>query len=143
METITELNHINIRTNLMEETKDFYVNVIGLKVGFRPPFRDHGYWLYAGDTAIVHLSPAEDGSDPRTNPDGMGNGLDHIGLTGKGLKPFEAHLKRLGVDYTGQLAAGGRLVQLFINDPNGVRVEIAYNPIAEGVKTTDYADATV
>jgi catechol 2,3-dioxygenase-like lactoylglutathione lyase family enzyme len=143
METITELNHINIRTNKMEETKNFYVEVIGLKVGFRPLFRDHGYWLYAGETAIVHLSPAETGSDPRTNPEGMGDGLDHIGLSGKGLKAYEAHLKRLGVDYTGQIAAGGRLVQLFINDPNGVRVEIAYNTAAEGVKAGDYADAMV
>jgi catechol 2,3-dioxygenase-like lactoylglutathione lyase family enzyme len=143
MDTITELNHINIRTNKMEETKDFYEKVIGLKAGFRPPFRDFGYWMYAGDTAIVHLSSAEAGSDPRTNPEGMGDGLDHIGLTGKGLKAFEGHLKKLGITYTSQLAGGGRLVQLFIDDPNGVKVEIAYNPIAEGVKTGEYAEATV
>ena len=34
---ITSLNHINIRTDLMEDTKDFYVDIVGLTVGFRPP----------------------------------------------------------------------------------------------------------
>ena len=32
------LNHVNIRTADLEATRDFYSDVIGLEVGFRPPF---------------------------------------------------------------------------------------------------------
>ena len=53
---INELNHINIRTVKMEETKNFFVDVVGLEIGFRPDFPSHGYWLYCGEVPIVHLS---------------------------------------------------------------------------------------
>ncbi len=67
------LNHINIRATSLEETRDFYAGVLGLEEGFRPPFPNPGYWMYAGDMPIIHISPLETGSPPRTNPDGMGN----------------------------------------------------------------------
>ena len=131
---ITSLNHINIRTLLMEETKDFYVDVVGLAIGHRPPFDMPGYWLYGGDEAIVHLSPSKPDSPPRTDPEGMGNGLDHIGLFAAGLGDFKANLKKRGVEYDQRLVADGKVLQLFIYDPNGVLVEIGFDADAEGVK---------
>jgi len=135
---INELNHINIRTTKMEETKDFYVNVLGLEVGFRPPFDNHGYWIYCGDTAIVHLSPSESDSDPRTNAEGMGNGLDHIGLSAVNLDETLNRVESHGVKYEKRLAAGNRLVQVFFEDPNGVLVELAFDAVAEGVNVEDF-----
>lgn len=140
---ITCLNHINIRTDKMEETKDFYVDVVGLKVGYRPPFDNHGYWLYCGDTAIVHLSPSEPGGDPRTNPMGMGDGLDHVGLSAKGLDETLAVLDKHGVSYDKCLAAGGKLVQVFYEDPNGVLVEVAFDAAEEGVDVKEFEAAPV
>ena len=109
--TITSLNHINIRTDLMEETKDFYVDIVGLTIGFRPDFDDHGYWLYAGDSAIVHLSPSELDSAPRTDPDGMGNGLDHIGLFAAGVDDMKVTLAKRGIKYHTNLVSGGQILQ--------------------------------
>ncbi len=140
---ITDLNHINIRTDLMEETKDFYVDVVGLEIGFRPDFGDHGYWLYAGDTAIVHLSPSEPDSPPRTDPDGMGNGLDHIGLMASGYEDMRAALARYGIGYYTNLVPGGQILQVFFHDPNGVLVEIGYDAPAEGVTEDNYEAVTV
>ena len=140
---ITSLNHINIRTDLMEETKDFYVDVVGLKVGFRPEFGDHGYWLYAGDTAIVHLSPSEPDSAVRTNPEGMGNGLDHIGLFAAGADDMKALLAKRGIKYHTNLVSGGQILQVFLSDPNGVIVELGYDAPAEGVTEENYEPATV
>ena len=140
---ITSLNHINIRTDLMEETKDFYVDIVGLTVGFRPEFGDHGYWLYAGDTAIVHLSPSESESAARTNPDGMGNGLDHIGLFAAGVDDMKATLAKRGFKYHTNLVSGGKILQVFISDPNGVIVELGYDAPAEGVTAENYEPATV
>ncbi len=140
---ITDLNHINIRTDLMEETKDFYVDVVGLDIGFRPEFGDHGYWLYAGDTAIVHLSPSESDSAARTNPDGMGNGLDHIGLFAAGLDDMQATLARKSVEYRTNLVSGGKILQVFLYDPNGVLVELGYDAPAEGVTEDNFEAVTV
>lgn len=137
---ISELNHINIRTDSMEETKDFYVDVLGLEIGFRPPFDNHGYWLYSGETAIVHLSPSDpsDGG-ARTVKDGMGDGLDHIGLFADDLDGFEKTLQKHGVDYRSRLAAGDRLVQVFLYDPNGVLVEVAFEVASEGIDPKSFA----
>jgi len=54
--TVKNLDHFNIRASgpLLEELREFYCDLIGLSEGFRPPFEEAGYWLYAGDLAILH-----------------------------------------------------------------------------------------
>lgn len=130
---IDMLNHINIRTLKMEETREFFCDVLGLEIGFRPPFDEHGYWLYAGDVAIVHLSPSAEDAPRRTVPDAMGDGLDHVGLAASGYRDMLERLDRFGVAYDTRLVGGGRIAQIFIHDPNGVLVELAYDVAAEGI----------
>lgn len=139
---IDELNHINIRTLLMEETKDFYVDVVGLEVGFRPPFSNPGYWLYCGGTAVVHLSPCDADSPRRTVAEGFGSGLDHIGLSARDLEGMERTLRERGIAYTKRLAAGGGMVQVFLHDPNGVQVELAFDAGREGVDAAGFTPVT-
>ena len=127
------LNHINIRTADLEGTRDFYASVFGLVEGFRPPFPTPGYWMYAGDTPIVHISPSEPNSPARTNPDGMGDGLDHFAMWGSGLDEQISTLERNGIEYEKILAGGGRVIQLFFKDPNGAGIELGFDPTAEGV----------
>jgi catechol 2,3-dioxygenase-like lactoylglutathione lyase family enzyme len=135
---IKELNHVNIRTNLMEETKDFYCDVIGLKIGWRPDFGSHGYWLYCGESAVVHLSLSDPEGDPRTVADGMGDGFDHIGLSAQDVGAVEETLKTHGVPYAKRLGAEGRLIQVFCLDPNGVQVELGFDAKAEGVTPANF-----
>lgn len=135
---IKELNHINIRTDKMEETKDFFVDVVGLTIGWRPPFDSHGYWLYCADVPIVHLSLSDPEGDPRTVASGRGDGLDHIGLAAHDLSGTEETLTRHGVTYRKCLASGGRLVQVFFLDPNGVQVELAFDAAPEGVTNDNF-----
>jgi catechol 2,3-dioxygenase-like lactoylglutathione lyase family enzyme len=127
------LNHINIRTPDLTATRDFYADVIGLEEGFRPPFPTPGHWMYAGDAAIVHISPSEPDGPARTNPEGMGDGLDHFAMWGSGLDDQLATLDRHGIDYEKRLAGGGRVIQVFFDDPNGARIELGFDPEAEGV----------
>ncbi|MEJ0066344.1 MAG: hypothetical protein WDM85_13765 [Caulobacteraceae bacterium] len=49
------VDHINIGTHQLEETRAFFRDAIGLTEGWRPNFPFGGAWLYAGDTAVVHL----------------------------------------------------------------------------------------
>ena len=46
---LTQLDHCSIRTALLEETRKFYVDVLGLTVGPRPDFPFPGVWLYRGE----------------------------------------------------------------------------------------------
>jgi catechol 2,3-dioxygenase-like lactoylglutathione lyase family enzyme len=135
---IKELNHINIRTDKMEETKDFFVDVVGLSIGWRPDFDSHGYWLYCTDVPIVHLSLSDPEGDPRTIASGRGEGLDHIGLFAHDLAGTEETLTKYGVTYRKCLASGGRLVQVFFLDPNGVQVELAFEAEPEGVTSDNF-----
>ena len=123
---VTSLNHINIRTSKVEDTRRFYEDIIGFRVGPRPPFDQPGYWLYSGEVAVVHLSECDHNPTPRTNPTGMGNGLDHVGFQGEDVFAMMRHLDGKAVHFKTNLVANGTLVQLFIDDPNGVSVELAY-----------------
>jgi len=49
------LQHYTIEPQDLERTKDFYVDVLGLENGDRPPLNFPGYWLYSGGQATVHL----------------------------------------------------------------------------------------
>src|SRR5262249_13042171 len=52
---IDTLQHVNIRCIDAAASRDFYVQVIGLKEGYRPPFNFPGHWLYLGEVAVIHL----------------------------------------------------------------------------------------
>ncbi len=49
------LHHYMLRPVDLEATKDFYVDLLELEVGHRPPLAFPGYWLYTGGQPTVHL----------------------------------------------------------------------------------------
>ena len=54
--SVTSMNHFTVLSDDLEATREFYVDFLGgLKVGWRPPFQFPGWWLYAGDTPILHV----------------------------------------------------------------------------------------
>ena len=63
---IHKIAHYNFRLEpgLMDRVRDFYVSVVGMTQGPRPPFPSKGYWLYAGTLDLLHLTQ-EAGSDKR------------------------------------------------------------------------------
>jgi len=131
---IQRLDHYNIATSLIEETRAFYETALGLKVGRRPNFPSPGYWMYEGDHPWVHLSTIEAGlSPPRTVKDGRGNGLDHISFWCTDVKAVTDRLDKAGVAYEDRRASDAPLVQLFIKDPNGILVELTFDAKVEGV----------
>ena len=120
------LDHVNIRTTLCEETKDFFVDVVGLRVGERPSFNFGGYWLYAGDRAVIHLTDAR---DPRSN--GLAEGrrgaaIDHISFRMTGYRALRELLDQRGLSYQTQIVPRNGDVQVFVDDPNGVNVELTF-----------------
>ena len=53
---ITEMQHYMVLSKDLEKTRAFYCDVLGLRVGPRPPFDFEGLWIYVGDIAVVHVA---------------------------------------------------------------------------------------
>jgi catechol 2,3-dioxygenase-like lactoylglutathione lyase family enzyme len=138
------LNHISVRTLDLEGTRDFYQRVLGLTVGPRPDFPFPGAWMYRGDhsdvaNAVVHLI-GMDPNDPKGLKDYLGDrdvaslhgtgAVDHVAFFATGLAGMLEHLRGLGVPVRERTVPNIGLHQLFLEDPNGVVVELNY-PAAE------------
>jgi len=129
------LNHVSIRSADLEACRRFYVDGLGLTVGPRPEFPFPGLWLYAGDTAAVHVI----GIDPN-DASGLagylgergadqlhGSGaVDHIAFSATGLAGMRARLARQGIAARERTVPGLGLLQLFVEDPSGMVIELNY-----------------
>jgi catechol-2,3-dioxygenase len=119
--------HFNLRAPLpvLEELRAFYSEVVGLRVGERPPFRSFGYWLYAGDHDVLHLSEA--GPEEDRSHRG-GTSFDHVAFRCSGRADFEHRLVQCGIHYElAQVPQTGQS-QLFFSDPAGNGVELNFAP---------------
>ena len=119
---VDQLQHVNIRCADVEAAKDFYLNVVGLTVGPRPPFQSAGYWMYAGGNPVVHLVQRPAGEAAHTQP---GN-LDHVGFRGVDLEGTLAQLRAAGVAFREQVVPRDGTVQVFLIDPDGLKVELNF-----------------
>jgi catechol 2,3-dioxygenase-like lactoylglutathione lyase family enzyme len=74
---ILAIHHVNfhVAQPLLEDMKNFYCDVMGLTPGFRPEFKEFGYWLYADSIPVVHLYEAV-GNDVRQA--GVNSVFDHV-----------------------------------------------------------------
>lgn len=121
---LTELNHVTVRSDDMEGTRDFYMKVLGLTVGWRPPLAFPGFWLYCGEQPVVHLVP-ESGAIGAGNSDDTGN-FDHFAFLARDFDGMKRHFQGLGIPFREQDVPGARVKQLFVIDPNNVTVEINF-----------------
>lgn len=122
-----KLDHVSIRTPELEAVREFFCDVLELTPGARPPFSFPGYWLYDGDTAIVHLI-GSDGPEPAPST----GAVDHLAFKGDGAR-FEEIVGRIeaaGHAYRTQAVPGAGLRQVFVTGPHGVVVELNFPPAA-------------
>ncbi len=121
---IDTLQHINIRCADAERTRDFYVRILGLTVGDRPPFASSGYWLYLGKNPVVHLVQRPNGE--KAHSDGSGN-LDHIAFHGPNSEAMRKLLNAEGIKFREAIVPRENAVQFFLHDPDGVGVELNFS----------------
>ena len=140
---LSHIEHFLLQTSDMEKTRAWYVDVLGMRVGPSPDFKFPVVWLYLGDTDVVHVTQGGKGvSENRRKYVGQqseatqGSGVvDHIAFRATGLREMLAHLKSLGVDFKQRQVNDQGLYQLFMFDPNGVKIELNYaNSEAEGLQ---------
>jgi catechol 2,3-dioxygenase-like lactoylglutathione lyase family enzyme len=121
---VDALQHINIRATDVERARDFYVRVLGLRVGDRPPFTSTGYWLYLGEEPVIHL--VQKTSEEPASAASTG-AIDHIAFRGVDLEATRRALADEGLAFREAIVPRDRSVQLFVHDPDGVRIELNFH----------------
>ena len=132
---LSHLEHYLIQTADLEGTKDWYVRVLGMRAGAHPDFGFPVYWLYIGERDVLHLTQGGAAvSEKRKQYLGQeseatrGSGvIDHVAFRATGLTEMLARLDRLGIAYTERQVDDQGLYQLFLFDPNGVKVELNFS----------------
>jgi catechol 2,3-dioxygenase-like lactoylglutathione lyase family enzyme len=132
---LSRLDHCSIRTTRLEETRDFYVELLGMRDGERPDFPFPGNWLYVGDDPVVHLVGI-DADDPSGLQEYLGDAdpatlvgggaVDHVAFRGVDAPAQMARLEAAGVAFRRREVPGMDLMQIFVDDPNGVTLELNY-----------------
>ncbi len=115
------LDHINIGTSRLEETKRFFMEGLGLTEGWRPPFPFGGAWLYLDGRAVVHL--VERSAPLRPSIEAA---LDHFAFEAVGYDETVERLQAGGIEFGAVNVPGSPIRQLFLEDPNGVRIELNF-----------------
>ena len=120
---VSAMNHFTILTDNLEATLAFYKTHLDFSPGARPPFKFPGAWLYAagGNDPILHVIAGRDKKDL------VKGVLDHMAFTAQGLAATVAKLKARRLDYDLRKLPGYGTWQLFFLDPNGAKVELAFD----------------
>ena len=147
---LSHLEHFLIQTADIEATRDWYVNVLGFREGPHPDFKFPVVWLYLGEQDVVHLTQGgKNVSENRKAYLGQqsealhGSGLvDHMAFRCTGLHDMMAHLQKNKVEFRKRMVSDQGLFQLFLLDPNGVKIELNFsNAEAQGVEPELMASA--
>ena len=139
---LSHIEHFLVQTESIEKTRDWYVRVLGLREGPHPDFKFPVCWLYLGDRDVVHITQGGVAvSENRRKYVGQestatrGSGVvDHIAFRATGLRDMLEHLKQEKVEFKQRMVSDQGLYQLFLFDPNGVKIELNYaNDEARGL----------
>ncbi|MDE0173167.1 MAG: VOC family protein [Defluviicoccus sp.] len=132
---LSHLEHFLVQTEDIERTRDWYCGVLGMTAGPTPDFKFPVVWLYIGDRDVVHVT--EGGKDVSENRMAylgqqsdatQGTGVvDHIAFRATGLRKTMSRFSELGVEFAQRQVADQGLYQLFLFDPNGIKIELNFD----------------
>jgi len=117
---VSAMNHFTVLTEDLARTKAFYVELLGLREGPRPDLGFPGAWLYAGESAVLHVVA---GRPMPSEPRGV---LDHMAFSATDLPAIARALRAQRISYDLRRQPRTGVWQLFVIDPNGARVELAF-----------------
>jgi len=127
------MEHYLVMTNDIEATRDFYEEVLGFSVGFRADLGFAGYWLYLNEVPVIHIAEWNSYTEhslkqgiPVTTPAESTGVFDHIAFNGTNAPEMIARLTRLNIPFHRNDVPLVNLIQLFLKDPNGLKIELNY-----------------
>ena len=128
------MEHYLVLSDDIEHTRDFYIDVLGLKDGFRPELGFPGYWLYLETTPVLHIAEwlsytahSNKLGIPVTTRGASTGAFDHIAFNGTLPDDMVTKLEKYNIAYERNDVPHASLVQFFLNDPNGVKIELNFS----------------
>ena len=122
------LDHFNIRTRKLADTVRFYEDILGLEKGARPNFAFSGAWMYSEGKAVVHLVDISQTEEPQKPDSGV---VHHVAFASRDFAGMKQRLETKRMEFDSRQVPGGDLWQIFVNDPNGVMIELNYEAAKE------------
>src|SRR6185503_1723066 len=136
---LSHIEHFLVAADDIDATRDWYARVLGLRSGPHPDFGFPVHWMYAGSQDLIHIGPSAkqagaiqkqylgrtSGRSAQAEDAGTG-AIDHIAFRATGLRDMLQHLWKEKVAFSQRRANGQALFQLFLYDPNGIKVELNY-----------------
>ncbi len=134
---VRKLGHYSVRTSKLDASRRFYVDILGLREGYRPSLDFPGAWLYQGedeqDHGVVHLIGTAGAGDGLAaylgarKDDEPGTGvIDHLAFLADGIEEFRERLEAGGIAYRERAVPGLGLHQVFFEDPSGLTIELNF-----------------
>ncbi len=123
---LRRLDHVLVLTDDLEATRAFYCDVLGLEVGERPELPFPGLWLYLGGSPCLHVAERS-AYEAHAATMGLGPGaatVDHLAFAADDDPALAERLAAAGLRATENDVPEARMRQLFLEDPNGLRVEL-------------------
>ena len=133
--SLKTFEHVLILTDDLKKTKEFYVDLLGLKDGYRPDFPFPGHWLYLNEddkAACIHLAMRKqgDGQDyyigKKNNVKSGSGAIDHVAFNCEDIDSMKEMFDNKSIEYTHRKVPGFPLEQIFVDDPDGVKVCLLY-----------------
>jgi catechol 2,3-dioxygenase-like lactoylglutathione lyase family enzyme len=122
---LRRLDHVLVLTDDLDATRAFYCDVLGLEVGERPELPFPGYWLSLDGTPCLHVAERS-AYEAHAAALGLAVGavpVDHVAFVADDDGALAARLAAVDLRVTENVPGPGKR-QLFVDDPNGVRVEV-------------------
>jgi catechol 2,3-dioxygenase-like lactoylglutathione lyase family enzyme len=130
---LTQMEHFLVLTDDIEATLNFYCTGLGLAMGPRPPLPFRGYWVYLGGTPCIHIAERTDyeahgcAQGIPVSPQAAGTGpFDHIAFNADDYDGVLARLRQQGLAVSCNDPPDAPVRQLFLPDPNGLKIEINF-----------------
>ena len=122
---LSDLHHVALKTQDLAASEQFYVEVLGMEKVDRPEFDFPGAWLQMGET-MFHLMAgyAAQGPDGETY---RGSGaVDHLAIKAQGFDEMRDKFEESSITYKENDIRDFGIWQLFVNDPDGVIIELNF-----------------
>ena len=136
---IESFDHYTVRAADIEASTRFYVDLLGFRAQTLTDLGFQLVMLYLGEQAVVHLLETGPGLDAfmgrpapaiPNGPRRITGNMEHIAFNGTGLGTLRQRLVENGVRFTERILKEYGGCQLFVNDPDGVELEINF-PLEE------------
>lgn len=128
---VNALDHVNIITDRLDETAEFYRTLLELERRDAPaPLSpQHAQWMHDREgRAIVHINAIDcpRAFDRSVEPGALTGAIHHVALNCSGYDTTLSRVVAMGLDHQVNTLTSIGLRQIFIADPNNVLLELNF-----------------